>query len=348
VATNDTNTTELTPCSANSSSFSSNQVMCLFKGNLDEDDSTLVNLNASALPKECDVIIYSRFSVNKYSIIDVDDALLKSITDLNKPVIVTLKRDNGYPDWSNILTPDGNDNETKILCDFASSHNVTGYVLYSIAPGSRFYGLNETVGKYIIPYIKQLKKCGLVIGVSVYPAPSSMKNPCVYNYDELNSIVDFYEIQTFALNSCNPNIYNGRSPISTSEHGPNYCYGMDEVVSYLNETKISFTKVVFDIEMYPINNNSTTYSSYAQVCSGTFDNSSWCVQTSMDFYNKGKFAHDLNVGIIVAIMDLDDVNNDCGCTKPFNGFENVYAGFTDNSTSPCKNFDVQSLEYSIQ
>ncbi|XP_060852032.1 uncharacterized protein LOC132930276 [Rhopalosiphum padi] len=346
-ATDTSNTSDITSTGGSNSSFST-QVMCYFKGNLDQSDSTLVNLDPAKLPKECDVIIYSRFSINLYSEVDCDDVLLKSVTDLNKPVIVTLSRDNDYPDWSKILTPDGNADDTKVLCDFASSHNVAGYLLYSIAPDTSTYGFDEKVGKNIIPYIKQLKKCGLIIGVSIYAVPSSIINPCVYNYDELNTIVDFYKIETYALNSCDPNFYNGMTPISQTDHGPHYYYGMEEVVSYLKESKISLTKLTFIIEIYPLNNDATTYTSYAQVCSGQFDNSTWCVQTSLDLYHKGKFAHDQKSGIIVMMMDLDDVNNDCGCTAEFNGFKNIIAGFTSGSTSPCKHFDVQTLEYPIQ
>ncbi|XP_060852140.1 uncharacterized protein LOC132930328 [Rhopalosiphum padi] len=346
-ATDTSNTSDITSTGGSNSSIST-QVMCYFKGNLDLSDSTLVNLDPAKFPKECDVIIYSRFSVNMYSEVDCDDELLKSVTDLKKPVILTIKRDKGNTDWSKILNTDGNADETKMLCDFASSHNVAGYLVTTIAPESPWVGFDERIGKNIIPYIKQLKKCGLIIGVSIYTSPSSMKNPCVYNFDELNDIVDFYEILTWELNSCDPNYYNGRVPISLSDHGSHYYYGMEEVVSYLKESKICLTKLTFIIEMYPTFKDATTFNSYAQVCSGQFDNSTWCVQTSLDFYHKGKFVKDQKSGIIVALIDLDDVNNDCGCTAEFNGFKNIIAGFTSGSTSPCKHFDVQTLEYPLQ
>ncbi|XP_060852996.1 uncharacterized protein LOC132930904 [Rhopalosiphum padi] len=328
----------------------SKKVMCYIKGNLMESSTDLANLEAKNIPCECEVIMYSRFSINEFSIINIDEALLKSVTDLNKPVILTISREQLYLDWIKILKPDGNAKDTKVLCDFALKHNVQGYILNSITPQCIFRSFNENVGKYIIPYIKQLKQCGpdLIIGVTVEAIPSSIKNPCMYNFEELNDLVDFYEVQTFKLNECVPNLYNGRTPITKSEHGANYLYGMEEVALYLKESKICLTKLTYNIEMYPVYNDQTSYTSYKKVCKGEFDCSTYCVQTTKNFYDKGKFLHDQNSGIIVMILDLDDINNDCDCTSAFIGFKNIIAGFTGGSHIPCAKFDIQSIEYSIK
>jgi len=55
--------------------------------------------------------------------------ILKSMTDLNKPVIVALKRREEYSGWSAILGENGNAYETNILCNFAKNHNIQGYDL---------------------------------------------------------------------------------------------------------------------------------------------------------------------------------------------------------------------------
>jgi len=56
------------------------------------------------------------------------------VTDLNKPVLVLMSRVNAYLDWIKILGPDGNYNETKVLCDFAKKHNIQGYILDTLSP----------------------------------------------------------------------------------------------------------------------------------------------------------------------------------------------------------------------
>ncbi|KAF0749938.1 Uncharacterized protein FWK35_00021972 [Aphis craccivora] len=257
-----------------------------------------------------------------------------------------LSRVYSYTEWIKILGPDGNDNETKVLCEFAKKHYVRGYILDTLSPDMvgptvRFTRpvristpINDSVAKNIVPCTKQLKLCEcnpkLIIGISMYTLSGAMKDQTIYNFEELNDVVDFYEIKTNQLNTiCNPNLYNGLTPITkTDTKDPNYLYSMEEVASHLIETKICRTKIIYDIDIYPINIKSKTYSSYSQVCKGKFKNSSWCVQTSKDFYNKGKFAHDQKSGINVVILDLDDINNDCECNTTFNGFKNIIAGFT--------------------
>jgi hypothetical protein len=46
----------------------------------------------------------------------------------------------------------------------------------------------------------------------------------------MKNLVDFYEIESYELNSCNPDLYNGLTPITKSDYGSKYLYGM---VKYL-------------------------------------------------------------------------------------------------------------------
>ncbi|XP_025192689.1 uncharacterized protein LOC112592754 [Melanaphis sacchari] len=323
--------------------------MCYFKGHMEEYDITLLDLDPKKLPSECEVIIYTRFQITELSRLDVDEELLKNVTDTNKPVIMRLYRTDWYDDWSTVLSSNGNSKDAKILCDFAKKNKIKGYLIKAIAPQetSGYSAFNKNIGKNIIPYIKQLKECDLIIGVTINPAPSAIQNPCIYNYEELNEIVDFYEVATYFMNKCNPNLYNGRTPITKSEHGPNYLYGMEEVASYIKKSKISQDKLAFAVELFPAS-NSTKYNSYTQVCTGQFDNSSWCVQTSRNLYDKGKFVRNLNSGILIEYPEYDDINNDCGCNSTFNGFNNIIGGFKSGQLSPCQNFDVQSTSYTLK
>lgn len=62
---------------------------------------------------------------------------------------------------------------------------------------------------------------------------------------------------------------------------------------------------------------------------------------------QGKFVLEQKCGIKVAILYLDDIQNDCGCDSSFCGFKNIIAGFADGLHTACQKFDVQSMEYSF-
>jgi len=55
---------------------------------------------------------------------------------------------------------------------------------------------------------------------------------------------------------------------------------------------------------------------------------------------QGQFLSLTGGGIIVKILDRDDIYNDCKCNTSFNAFKNIYAGFTNGIALLCKNFDA--------
>lgn len=65
------------------------------------------------------------------------DALAK-VKSLNKPVIVRLSRTYDYQDWVDLVTKDGNEEDAKALCEFASRSNIDGFLLSGIAPRVNF------------------------------------------------------------------------------------------------------------------------------------------------------------------------------------------------------------------
>ncbi|CAI6363098.1 unnamed protein product [Macrosiphum euphorbiae] len=213
---------------ATGNSISSTSIMCYFQGNMMDSSTELISLDPKEIPCECEIIIYSRFSINKLSVIDVDKTFLKSVTDLNKPVVVTITREDAYNDWGVTLGPDGNAKEVKVLCDFAKATKIAGYLLEGLTPECLYRPFNDKVAQYIIPYIKQLSECcpGIIIGVAVDAHGSSIKNPCMFNFEAMNDFVTFYEITTYLLNRCKPSLYNGVTPITKVEHGAKYLYGM--------------------------------------------------------------------------------------------------------------------------
>lgn len=51
----------------------------------------------------------------------------------------------------------------------------------------------------------------------------------------MNSLVDFYELNTFGLNKCDPTLYNGRVPLLTRKHGANYLSSMVKYLMYFGD-----------------------------------------------------------------------------------------------------------------
>jgi len=55
------------------------------------------------------------------------------VTDLKKPVIITLIRQNDYYDWTIVLGPTGNAKDAAVLCKFANDHKIAGFLVKGIA-----------------------------------------------------------------------------------------------------------------------------------------------------------------------------------------------------------------------
>lgn len=55
---------------------------------------------------------------------------------------------------------------------------------------------------------------------------------------------------------------------------------------------------------------------------------------------QGAYAKKESAGMVIRYIQLDDIQNACGCDK-FIGFRNIFAGYTGGSHIPCQKFDVQ-------
>jgi hypothetical protein len=51
-----------------------------------------------------------------------------------------------------------------------------------------------------------------------------------FNFAELNSIVDFYHVDSWGMNPCLPGVYNGVVPVGKTEHGTNYLLGLVTII----------------------------------------------------------------------------------------------------------------------
>jgi len=43
--------------------------------------------------------------------------------------------------WTLILGPNGNENETKLLCDFAKNNSIKGFTIYNFIPSERLVSI---------------------------------------------------------------------------------------------------------------------------------------------------------------------------------------------------------------
>ncbi|KAF0716308.1 Uncharacterized protein FWK35_00031215, partial [Aphis craccivora] len=330
----------------------SKSIICEYVGDMKIYADIFDDLDPKSIPKVCDFVEFYSFSVNQSSGVWVKQELLDKVKALRKQIIMNFNRYEGYMGWTLILGPNGNENETKLLCDFAKNNSIKGFTIYNFIPSERLgEAINRNIGKYIIPYLKQMKEfCppNFIIGLHVSVVPKILNNAIIYNFEELNDVVTFYLLDTYSLNTCNPKLYNGVTPITKSNPGENYLYGLEEVVSNLKKTKISFKKLVFRIPVGPRNSTDGSNPPQKMVCKGNFDNSSMCVQTSRNYYDKGEYFHDIQAGIQVSGLDFDDYGNTCQCRSAFNGLYNIYAGYTNSTVIPCKKFDVQSTVYRIK
>ncbi|CAH1735941.1 unnamed protein product [Aphis gossypii] len=331
----------------------SKSVVCFYNGLRSNCDPSYDDLDPNMIPDGCNYILFIRFSINQSSLIYVNDELLKKTLRLNIPIILPVTREENYSGWTALLSEDGNENDAKVLCDFAKTNNIKGYIFYNTAPGCN-EATNKNIAKYIIPYLQQIKKfCppGFIIGLGISVDPNTLKNTDIYNFEALNDVVTYYELDTMELNKCNPKLYNGVTPITTNASDGNSLRGLEDVVIDVKETAICFEKLVFSIPVFTVNNTDDSYPAYTKMCEGKTDKESInnsCIQTSQNYYDKGKYLQALPAGITVSGLDWDDYGNTCKCKSAFNGFYNILAGYRSGSVIPCAMFDVQSTVYPIK
>ncbi|VVC40450.1 Hypothetical protein CINCED_3A007326 [Cinara cedri] len=314
--------------------------MCHYKGYMNNLNPAIPFLDPTNIPPECDIIVYNSLTINSSSKLRIHSNILNKLMCLNKTLLVAIKRDTDYEGWSDILTSDGNSVEAKRLCDFASMYNIKGFIIKELAPTTYSQSLNINIGEFVLPYLKQLKCCdSFIIGVNIEAYAPFVKNPCVYNFEEMNKLVNFYDINTYDLNDCNPQQYNGRTPLLQSPHGACYMLGMQEVTTFLKASKINYDMIYYTLELGPINIECNSYVSYNQVCLGSYNINTWCIQTTKDYYAKGQYISNEKCGLSIKWIELDDILNNCKCI-PFIGFQNAVAGYLGKSEIPCTNFNA--------
>lgn len=317
-------------------------VMCQYKGPGENGfkDSCLPDLKPDSLPCECDIIVFSDFTINNMSCITCDLNVLKSLTSI-KPVILELNRENGYNEWLHVLKPENFDKDVLALMYFAIENNVQGYNIKSLFPVAETDLLNADVAKNIIPYIQQLKTIeNFIIGINIDVHESTLTNPSVFDFVKLNDIVDYYEMDTFGLNTCNNKLYNGLTPLHNINNGSSCLISMEEATNNIKTTECNLEMLYYIVELHPVmTGDKRQFFSYNEVCTGTnFD--AWCIENTNELFEKGKYVKEQKSGINVKYLNLDNTEDVCGCGT-FVGLKNICAGFNGQPQQPCPKFDVQ-------
>ncbi|KAF0755995.1 Uncharacterized protein FWK35_00011459 [Aphis craccivora] len=100
----------------------SKSIICEYIGDISSYSAIFDDLDPKYVPKECDFVEFYEFK------------LLDKVKALRKQIIMSLYREEGYSGWTAILGPNGYENETKVLCDFAKNNSIKGYTIYGIKP----------------------------------------------------------------------------------------------------------------------------------------------------------------------------------------------------------------------
>ncbi|XP_025406091.1 uncharacterized protein LOC112680269 [Sipha flava] len=156
--------------------------MCKFKGNMDLAYPGVLKLDPKDIPCECDLIIYTRFSIDLKSRLNIDKELIQQVVALKKPVILELNHETRSAHWGSLLKPSKQYKETKVLRDFASANNISGFLIAElfVDDDNTFLQFNPNVGPNLPCYISQLKgDSNLIIGLGIPPYGILIKNTCV-------------------------------------------------------------------------------------------------------------------------------------------------------------------------
>ncbi|XP_025409822.1 uncharacterized protein LOC112683137, partial [Sipha flava] len=285
-----------------------------------------------------------RFSIDLKSRLNIDKELIQQVVALKKPVILELNHETRSAHWGSLLKPSKQYKETKVLRDFASANNISGFLIAElfVDDDNTFLQFNPNVGPNLPCYISQLKgDSNLIIGLGIPPYGILIKNTCAYNFAELNSIVDFYYVESRRINPCLPDVFNGVVPVGKTEHGTNYYLGLEEISEILSETQIDKKKLVYVLQFGPYEKDVPKMKSYHHVCTNQYNCSTWCIENTKNFFSKGVFVRKQNAGCSIAYFELDDIQNECGCGA-FIGVKNIVAGYRGGEMQPCAKFDVKS------
>jgi len=320
--------------------FQTKPIICGYYGDMATYNPDITNMNIESLPPDCEIIIFSGTPWMKGKPLTVDANLIKQLSS-NRTVILQINRENNYNDWVDVLSSDSYLEEAKTLSKFALDNGIKGFRFEELTPQDFNQTLNTKVGINIIPYLCQVKASNdLIIAIDVDYLAEYITNPDVYNFGELNNIVDLYLVNTFNLNPCTPSIYNGRTPIYKIKHGSNCLLSMEEVMQSLKMTNINFDKTYLTVEIQIMDINNMLYT-YELECKGSIQEKSICIPNTTDYFQKGSYVKSENCGMLIQYVELDNFDDTCCCGK-FIAFRNVLAGFRGQSVIPCPKIDVQN------
>lgn len=142
-------------------------------------------------------------------------------------------------------------------------------------------------------------------------------SPDWFNFVVLNDVVQYYIINFDKFNPCNELFKGGIVPMNNVKQ---YTHSLKSFASALNASTIAKDKIYLEFVGNPIINDTTTEDlptcciTYQKYCEADHYNTFWCADTSDSFYEKGKFAKEIQAqGFVTKYIDAIDPSGKCDC-----------------------------------
>ncbi|XP_016660502.1 uncharacterized protein LOC100575698 [Acyrthosiphon pisum] len=233
-------------------------------------------------------------------------------------------------------------NEAESLNNFLSGYNVAGLILKNLNydySSNLDYHFDECFYDNFKQYVTTMTTINSNLSIGLYVNASNMifytnnqLSPDWFQFSVLNDIMQYYIIGFDKFNPCNECFKGGIVPNSNVAKSNN---SLSSFASALRISPIAKKKIYLEFLASPIANDSTTEVlptccvTYKKFCEGDHYNLFWCADNSDSFYDKGKFAREIQAqGIVTKYIDTIDPTAKCECNSDkFITFSMMLRGF---------------------
>ncbi|XP_026819192.1 uncharacterized protein LOC113557850 [Rhopalosiphum maidis] len=322
---------------------SAKPVVCIIAGEVWKSNYVF---NLNELPERCDIYSVGQFAFDRDDCIYVmekDESAIKSLTEANKVVYLTIGFVNN-DDWWSIFNPsDANEYKTQKfdpLVDFLNKYKLSGLFIYF---PSLLDSDIQNVFQKISDFVTSIKEKidGLKVGIVFY-VTDQISNKTRFDFTLINEIMDHYVIDLSMLNECDDNskIY-GLSPISSET-----MVSIDQVTCVVTNSTVDQSKLFAKIQvsvLIPkdlVGEGVKTVTTYSIYC-GDNDlakSSKLCGNPSNLSYDQGAYVDKFYSGLYIECLDADDFECKCGC-KNFPVTNIIIDGWEKCDFTACSKLD---------
>ncbi|XP_025207041.1 uncharacterized protein LOC112602904 [Melanaphis sacchari] len=325
---------------------------CMYAGDFDSSGyyCPTTTMNISLLPSNCTSFVYEGFNYDYELNIMLPGHAKGNIISLctsGKPVYLYLD----YAEQMNWMNEVKNASTSTIkvlnLVNMLDKHNITGLILKNLNSYPPQDGnFDESFYKNLTNYVTVLKTSSVFSEVGLFINASDMiyhrnnpKAPGWLDYDKwLNNIMDYYIISFDKFNPCNDKFKTGIVPLNDSNVQTNNT--LAKFLNVLKDSKMLKDKIYLEFSLSPTVNDTTNENlptccvSYKKYCEPGNYNLFWCADNADAFFQKGKFARDVNAkGIVAKYIDTSDPTGNCGCDNQnqFITYSMIFRGFLNQA-----------------